>query len=70
MENKNKSSDKAHSEPLQQCNVVRSFYKVQYEDKNKVTCCRIYEAEDESDAIFKFSFETGFKYNPKNCIKI
>lgn len=50
--------------------VVRRFYKVQYEDKNKVTCCRIYEAEDESDAIFKFSFETGFKYKPKNCIKI
>ena len=27
MENKQKSSDKAHSEPLQQCNVSRSIFK-------------------------------------------
>ena len=26
MENKQKSSNEAHSEPLQQCNVIRRFY--------------------------------------------
>ena len=30
MENKDKSSDKAHSEPLQQCKVSGSYYLVRY----------------------------------------
>ena len=30
MENKQKSSDKAHSEPLQQCSVSGSYYLVRY----------------------------------------
>ena len=43
MENKQKSSDKAHSEPLQQCNVRRSLFELTVEEKYKYLREKVYE---------------------------
>ena len=60
MKNKDKSSDKVHSEPLQQCNVVRSFVNVKL------------KREDVKDMISTYDFLAWQNYGNerKFCKKI